>query len=180
MGEMTDEELFKRFRRGDLASFRELYTRYRQSLYLYLLRSSPVQEDAEDLYQEAWSRVMHAKAGFDGGSFKAWLFRIARNLQIDRFRRQRLYLVGESSETPEPADPGPQPDRITQADDCAERLKHELGRLPPEQRDVFLLKEESGLSLEQIAAMLELGRETIKSRLRYALKRLRQMLEDCL
>ncbi|MEN8179772.1 MAG: sigma-70 family RNA polymerase sigma factor [Pseudomonadota bacterium] len=177
---MTDEDLFQRFRKGDLAAFQDLYARYRKSLYLYLLRSSPTEAEADDLYQEAWSRVIHAKERFSGGSFKAWLFRIARNLQIDSFRRQRLQLVPDSAVPAELSDPGPTPDEISHADDCAERLKVGLQRLPQEQREAFLLKEESGLTLGQIAEMLDVGRETIKSRMRYALKRLRQMLEDCL
>lgn len=177
---MTDEDLFQRFRRGDLAAFQDLYSRYRKSLYLYLLRSSATEAEADDLYQEAWSRVIHAKERFNSGSFKAWLFRIARNLQIDSFRRQRLHLVSDPAEVDGIADPGRALDERSHADDCGERLKMELQQLPPDQREVFLLKEESGMTLEQIASMLGVGRETMKSRLRYSLKRLRQMLEDCL
>lgn len=177
---MTDEDLFQRFRGGDLAAFQDLYSRYRKSLYLYLLRSSSSEAEADDLYQEAWSRVINAKQYFTSGSFKAWVFRIARNLQIDNFRRQRLQLVPDPAEIEEISDPGKTPEERFHADDCAERLKVELQQLPHEQREVFLLKEESGLTLEQIAGMLGVGRETMKSRLRYALKRLRQLLEDCL
>ncbi len=177
---MTDEDLFQRFRRGDLAAFQDLYVRYRKSLYLYLLRSSATEAEADDLYQETWTRAINAKERFNSGSFKAWLFRIARNLQVDSFRRQRLHLVSDPVEVDGIADPGQTPDERSHTDDCAERLKMELQQLPQEQREVFLLKEESGLTLEQIAAMLGVGRETMKSRMRYALKRLRQILEDCL
>ena len=178
--EMTDEDLFQRFRKGDRVAFEDLYARYRKSLYLYLLRSSSTEAEADDLYQEAWSRVIHAQERFSSGSFKAWLFRIARNLQIDNYRRQRLHLVADAAELETLPDPQPAPDEISHSDDCGERLKQELQQLPPEQREAFLLKEESGLTLEQIAGMLGVGRETMKSRMRYALKRLRQMLEDCL
>lgn len=176
---LTDEELFRRYRKGDMEAFRDLYARYRRSLYLYLLRSVSNEAEADDLYQDAWYRVIHAKERFTDGSFRAWLFRIARNLRIDGFRRRHLRLVPEPSEPAEWPDPAAAPDELAHSDDCSERLKSGLRQLPQEQRDVFLLKEESGLTLEQIADMLALGRETIKSRLRYALKQLRKMLEDC-
>lgn len=175
---MTDEELFRQYRKGNALAFEDLYGRYRQSLYLYLLRSVPSQAEAEELYQETWSRVIHAKERFTEGSFRAWLFHIARNLRIDSFRRQRLQLVSDPPGEELP-NPGRSSEEQADAEDCGDRLKLELQRLPEEQREVFLLKEESGLTLEQIGDMLGLGRETIKSRMRYALKRLRQMLEDC-
>ncbi|MDJ0807164.1 MAG: sigma-70 family RNA polymerase sigma factor [Gammaproteobacteria bacterium] len=179
MGELTDEELFRRFAGGDFEAFQDLYARYRKSLYLYLLRSSSSATEADDLYQEAWARVIQSKGRFTGGSFKAWVFRIARNLQIDSFRRQRITLIPEPDEPGHQPDPGPTPDDISHYDDCRERLKLGLQSLSQEQREAFLLKEESGLTLEQIAGMLGVGRETLKSRIRYALKRLRQLLEDC-
>ena len=108
------------------------------------------------------------------------MFQIARNLQIDSYRRRRLQLVTDAAVLDELPDPQPTLDEKSHSEDCAERLKTELQQLPQEQREVFLLKEESGLTLEQIAGMLGVGRETMKSRMRYALKRLRQMLEDCL
>jgi RNA polymerase sigma-70 factor (ECF subfamily) len=178
--EITDELLFSRFRRGDAKAFEQLYARYRKSLYLYLLRSSPGPSEADDLYQEAWSRVIASKERFNHGSFKAYLFRIARNLQIDCYRRASFRLVPDAGAVEALLDPAPEPDVQRHAQDCGERLLNELGELPAEQRDTFLLKEESGLTLEQIAELVNTGRETIKSRLRYALKRLRAVLEDCL
>jgi RNA polymerase sigma-70 factor (ECF subfamily) len=178
--EMSDEALFGAYSQGDAAAFDLLYRRYRQSLYLYLLRSVDSVADAEELYQDAWSRVISATKPFSEGSFKAYLFRIARNLQIDRFRRARLQLVNDDSALSSHSDPADTPEQVAQVSDCGERLKQELGELPPEQREAFLLKEEGGFTLEQIAALVSVGRETVKSRLRYALKQLRKLLEDCL
>lgn len=180
MEEMSDEALFGAFRRGNAAAFDVLYRRYRQSLYLFLLRSENSRADAEELYQDAWSRVISAARPFTEGSFKAYLFRVARNLQIDRFRRSHLQLVNDESVLHAQSDPQASPEQAAHDADCGERLKRELSDLPPEQREAFLLKEEGGFTLEQIAAMVSVGRETVKSRLRYALKQLRKLLEECL
>lgn len=176
----TDETLFSRYRRGDVAAFEQLYQRYRQTLYRYLVRTCSDTSEAEDIYHDVWSRVINAKSPFNDGSFKAYLFQIARNINIDRSRRNRLQLVTDDATL----DAQPSADKTAEErqhlEDCGERLLNELGQLPAEQRDAFLLKEESDLTLEQIARMVNVGRETIKSRLRYALQRLREALEDCL
>jgi len=176
----TDEELYRRYRRGDSAAFEQLYSRYRQPLYLFLLRSTGNEGDAQDLFQDLWDRVIRAGGNFDGGSVRAWLFRIARNLRIDLYRRRRLRPVTPGLEPDWSPDHGPGPQQRSEADDCVELMKREIGRLPPDQRDSFLLKEESGLSLAIIAELSGVGRETVKSRLRYALQRLRAALEECL
>jgi RNA polymerase sigma factor (sigma-70 family) len=176
----SDEALYQGYRRGDAAAFDMLYQRYRQPLFLFLLRSCRTRADAEDLYQELWSRVIQAGEGFHQGSFRAWVFRIARNLQIDRYRRERVRPLADGDIPINLAAATPGPDQQTDAADCHERLLTAIGALPPEQREAFLLKEESGLELAEIATLAGVGRETIKSRLRYALKRLRASLEDCL
>jgi RNA polymerase sigma-70 factor, ECF subfamily len=177
---MSDETLFSRYRKGDATAFELLYRRYRQSLYLFLLRSCASPADADELYQDAWSRVIAATRPFAEGSFKAYLYQIARNLQIDRYRRDRLRAVGDEECLQQLADPALLPDERAHQLDCGERMKRELAKLPREQCEAFLLKEEGGFSLEQIAAMISVGRETVKSRLRYALKQLRKLLEECL
>ena len=178
--QQSDEALFRHFRRGDGRAFETLYERYRQSLYLFLLRSCAERADADELYQDTWSRIITAAKPFQQGSFKAYIFRIARNLLIDRHRRQHLRLVNDDETVAEVSDPGKSPDEQAQEQDCSDLLKRHLMDLPHEQREVFLLKEEAGLSLVQIASMIDAGRETVKSRLRYALKQLRNLLEECL
>lgn len=176
----TDEVLFSRYRRGDARAFERLYQRYRKTLYRFLLHGSSDASEAEDIYQEVWSRVIHASSPFTDGSFRAYLFQIARNIRIDRIRRNRLHLVRDEDMLAAQPSADPPVEEQRHLRDCGERLLREIGELPDEQRDAFLLKEESGLSLEQIARLANVGRETIKSRLRYALKRLRTALEDCL
>jgi len=177
---LSDELLFDQFTKGDMTAFEHLYSRYRQSLYTFLLRSCSDHAEADDIYQDAWSRVIYATVPFTSGSFRAYIFKIARNLQIDSHRRSQIHLVDEHELLEDMADDKPNMARKLDGEDCGELLVSEVALLPGEQRDAFLLKEESGLTLEQIANMLEVGRETIKSRLRYAMKRLRAALEECL
>jgi RNA polymerase sigma-70 factor (ECF subfamily) len=177
---ITDEMLFSRYRRGDARAFERLYQRYRKTLFRYLVRSSSDASEAEDIYHDVWSRVIHASNPFTEGSFRAYLFQIARNVRIDRIRRQRMHLVTDEETLMAQPSAEPSVEERRHQQDCGERLLREVGQLPDEQRDAFLLKEDSGLTLEQIARLANVGRETIKSRLRYALKRLRAALEDCL
>jgi RNA polymerase sigma-70 factor (ECF subfamily) len=174
----SDEDLYRQFLRGNAGAFERLYSRYREPLYRFLLRTAP--SDAEDLCQETWTRVIHARERFQDGSFRAWLYRIARNLHIDLVRRRTLRPVADGVELEARPDPAPAPESQVDAADCGRRLLTAIGTLPPEQREAFLLQEEAGLTLEQIGTLLSLKRETIKSRLRYALQRLRAALEDCL
>lgn len=178
--DVSDEVLLRRYRQGNGGAFEQLYQRHRAPLYRYLLRSCSGEAEAQDLFQEVWSRVIGSDGSFHGDSFLPYLYRIARNLRIDLARRQHLRLVGDDGVVDELASDEADAVRQLHMEDCGRRLRGELGELPEEQREAFLLKEESGLSLEQIAELVATGRETIKSRLRYALKRLRQALEDCL
>jgi RNA polymerase sigma-70 factor (ECF subfamily) len=180
ISEPSDETLFRLFRHGDQRAFERLYQRYRQTLYLYLLRSLKGQGDADEVYQDVWSRIISASHPFDGRSFKAYAFRIARNLMIDRHRRQPVRLVSDDGVLSELVQPGKSLEEQLQERDCGDRLKQHLADLPEAQREVFLLKEEAGLNLVQIASMVDAGRETVKSRLRYAIKQLRKLLEECL
>jgi RNA polymerase sigma factor (sigma-70 family) len=176
----SDEALYQRFRKGDAQAFDELYARYRQPLFRFLLSSCHSTADAEDLFQDLWSRIIHAQSGFKEGSFKAWVFRIARNLQIDAFRKSAIRPVTAAIDIDAIGAAQATLETRAHADDCARRMFSAIGQLPPEQREAFLLKEETGMALNDIAQMLSIGRETLKSRLRYALRRLRERLEDCL
>jgi RNA polymerase sigma-70 factor (ECF subfamily) len=112
-------------------------------------------------------------------SYKTWLYRLAHNRLVDHYRRARMTWVADD-DLEAMKDPAPDQDQVANAADCVQRLRAALGRLPAAQREAFVLREETGLSLEEIGACAGVGRETIKSRLRYALKTLRAAVEDCL
>ncbi len=176
---LTDEALFAAYRDGDMAAFDALYARYRQPVFLFLLRRGHIRAAAEDLFHDCWMRVVDDRGRFDGNHFRGWIYQIARNLSIDQMRKSQLR--DASAADPEAALVNPvSTQRQQEAEDCIQLIKQSIGALPMEQRDVFLLQQEAELSLQQIAELMAVGRETIKSRLRYAMKQLKQLMAECL
>ena len=174
MNEDSDETLMLAYAQGDAAAFESLYGRYRQSLYGYFLRHVSDEPTANDLYQGCWEKVIRARRRYrPTGPFRAWLFRIAHNHAMDDFRRNTpltgLDDANTASTQPDPADHAVTAER-------AARLADAVSGLPPDQRDAMLLKLEGGLDLETIARITGVGRETAKSRLRYATARLKKAL----
>jgi RNA polymerase sigma-70 factor (ECF subfamily) len=175
----SDETLLANWQAGKVSAFEALYARYRQSLFLFLLRRGHDRAAAEDVFHDCWLKVIHAPEAFTGDNFRAWIFTVARNLSIDRFRQHQRHAEDMAPEQLEQAvDSAAQ--RRAEGIDCIELMKQGIAALPMDQRDAFLLREEAGLGLEQLAELMQAGRETIKSRLRYATQRLRALLEDCL
>ena len=177
--EPTDESLYAAYRRGDMAAFDCLYARYRQPLYLFLLRRGHTEAISEDVFHDGWLRVIDSTSSFDGVNFRAWIYAVTRNLSTDHFRKQKNHAEqGYDDEAGLRSHCSTQ--AVQEAVDCVALIKASLGLLAVEQRDVFLLKEEAGLSLQQIADVMAVGRETIKSRLRYAMNQLKQLMAECL
>jgi RNA polymerase sigma-70 factor (ECF subfamily) len=169
-----DAALMLRYRDGDAAAFEMLYRRHNDSLYRYLLRLCMNQATAEDLFQEAWGKIIRARENYrPTAKFSTYLFRVAHNCFIDHVRRnRRLVDAGESQ--PEPGtDPGDEPEQLTEKLLARRRMEAALLSLPDEQRDAFLLYEEAGLSIDDIALVSGVNRETAKSRLRYAVSKLK-------
>lgn len=181
-----DEALMCAWQAGDGGAFEELYARYRGRLYRYLLRQCPAAV-AEELSQECWMRVIRARAGYEvTARFPTWLFRIAHNLLVDHFRRAdhaalAAFDDAESLQAVLEAAPGPafrEPDAQLQRERLAQRLVAAIETLPAPQREAFLLHQEAEMTVDEIAATTGVGRETAKSRLRYALARLRSTLRE--
>lgn len=177
----TDEDLMLAFQAGDAGAFDTLYGRYRGRLFRFLAREAGSREAGEEIYQEAWLRVIRARADYRvEARFGTWLFRIAHHCLIDHLRRQgRLWQHEEArAELPDDAAcPLPTPEAAWERQASAQALARCLEALPLAQREVFLLREEAGMALAEIAAIAGCGLEAAKSRLRYALARLRQCLE---
>lgn len=159
---------------GDAAAFETLYRRHKDALYRYLLRGTASPDLAAELFQDVWKNLIQARMRYrPDAPFGAWLFRMAHNRLMDHFRAQR-----PTSEVPEdlPAPESERPDEMTSRRFEAARLLRALALLPAEQREVIVLREERELTLEQIAEIQGVGRETVKSRLRYALAKLREIV----
>ncbi len=188
--EPADEELLRRFKGGDCQAFELLLGRYETPIYNFLLRSVRDRDVAADLTQEVFLRVVRRAEQFQGNSkFSTWLYTIARNLSIDHgrkmvFRRHRSLDAPVGSETGSAplvdrlAGTEPGSDRKT----IAQRLQVDIARaveaLPPDQREVFLLRQVQGMPFKAIAEVVGAPENTVKSRMRYALERLQEALGD--
>ena len=161
---------------GDAAAFETLYRRHKDALYRYLLRGTSSPDAAADLFQDVWRNLIQARARYrPDAPFGAWLYKLAHNRMMDHFRMQRPTTeVSEDLEAPR----SERPDETVARRSEALRLLDALAALPAEQREVIVLREERDLTLEQIAEVQGVGRETVKSRLRYALAKLREVLDD--
>lgn len=166
----------QRYARGDAGAFTMLYERHKGALYRYVLRGVGERPLADELYQDIWLRLIQGRGRYrPTARFSAWLFTLAHNRIVDHYRRAPP--VGE--QMPEIAAPShEQPPARAQQAHRAARLKAAIAALPFAQREAFLLKEERALSLDEIAAITAVPRETVKSRLRYAVAKLREVLHD--
>ena len=177
-----DAQLMLAYARGEMRSFETLYSRHRAALYRYLVRQARDTEIANDLFQEVWSRVIVNRARYEPrAKFRTFLFTLAHNCFIDHCRRQKSRPQGLGIEDADAADmltadDASRPDFELERNESSRRYRAALATLPPEQRDVYLLHEESDLSLEEIAHVTGVGAETAKSRLRYAVGKLKAAL----
>ncbi len=165
---------------GDADAFDVLYQRYKAPLYRFVLRQSSPQV-VDELFQDIWFKVINARQDYQvKASFKTWLYHLARNRLIDLYRRNNMRPVDNHASQLETiadaavAQPEKQLDSQTQYD----VLLAAIAELPPEQKEAFLLQQEAGLSVAQIADTCGTSFETVKSRLRYAVDKLRHRLND--
>ena len=134
---------------------------------------------AEDVFQEVWGKIIKSREKYrPTAKFTTFLYRVAHNCFIDHIRRNKRHANSVDIEPENHRDPGEQPEMLVEKGLARERLDSALLDLPDEQRDVFLLREEADLSLEQIAAITGTNRETAKSRLRYAVNKLRVAIDE--
>lgn len=177
----SDEALMLAYAGGSQQAFAQLYERHRGSLFRYLLRLVRQQAVAEDLFQETWNRLIQARDRYVPQSrFSAWLFQIAHRLALDWLRRDPQHRSESIEERVSefPAAGELAPDAVLLGDEGRARLMAAIAALPEDQRAALLLKAEGDLSLEDIARIQDTGRETVKSRLRYALAKLKEALRS--
>lgn len=184
--EPSDEALLRSYVAGDASAFERLFARHRRPLFTYLLHHTGDSATAEDLFQEAFLRLIRGCAGYrPTGTFRSWLFTIAHNVMTDDRRRSALrsppeeqrIVDDEPAQLPlEVAASGDDPLLRSSARDLREHIEAALLRLPEPQREVFLLRERAGLDLRSIAHATGANLATVKSRMRYALAGLRRLL----
>jgi len=182
----TDEALMLAFGAGDMAAFDALYQRHRRGLYAFIARLLIGQEVAvDDVFQDAWLAVARSRASYrPTAKFRTWLFQIARHRTIDLLRERRPLLASQLATAEDEADPfasiadprAPSPELELDRADKAAAIARALAALPAVQREAFLLREHGELGLEDIARVTGVNVETAKSRLRYAVAKLRAAL----
>lgn len=173
MRELTDEALMKNYAGGSMAAFECLYQRHRGPLYRYILRQVRDPTTANDLYQGTWEKIIRGRAGYAASApFKSWMYRIAHNHLVDHFRRLR-----PTSNLPAAVESdNPGPEEMLIGHQRLAGLAAAVSRLPAEQREALVLKLEAGLDLRTIADITGVNPETAKSRLRYAVAKVRHAL----
>lgn len=188
---VSDEELVRLFNDGDASAFEALARRYQRPLFNFILRSVRERDRAEELLQDVFLKVVQRSSEFQGNSkFSTWLYTIARNLCIDTsrkmvFRRHRSLDAPLSAADAEGATmldrvAGDEPaaDRAVIGQDLQERISAAIDELPEEQREVFLMREVSNMAFKDIADVVGVPENTVKSRMRYALERLQRALSE--
>ena len=164
--------------KGDEAAFAALYARHKGPLYRFVLRNLRDRGVAEELYQEIWMRVIEARGRYRvRAKFTTWLYTVAQNRLADHWRKRGLKLV-ELDGADAPAPVADEPAARAEGRQDLERFAAALAALPEAQRAAFLLHEEAGLGVAEIAAATGVGEQTAKSRLRYALAKLKEALAD--
>jgi RNA polymerase sigma-70 factor (ECF subfamily) len=175
--EAPDEQLMLAYREGDAGAFETLYKRHRGALYRFVLRAIRQKASAEELYQEVWIRVIEARGRYTPQArFTTWLYTIAHNLLVDHWRKKGLTLV--ALDTEDVALESANPARVAEGREGLARFMQALEGLPAAQREAFLLHQEAGLSAAEIAAATGAGEEAAKSRLRYAMAKLKAAVDD--
>ncbi len=181
-GGVDDSALMLRYRSGDARAFELLYARHKGPLYRYLQRLCRDSEVANDVFQEVWGKVIASRERYEPRArFNTFLFRIAHNCAVDHFRSRGKWIANQADvddlREVLPGSDAERPDAQVSQAQVQAAFKRALDTLPPEQRDVFVLYEEGGLSLEEIGSVTGVAMETAKSRLRYAVNKLRAALK---
>jgi len=174
---------------GRAAAFDTLYMRHKGGVYRYLLRHCGNAGTAEELFQDVWMNAIRARDRYaPTAKFTTWVYTLAHNRLVDYWRatgQAKLASIDDDNDDSTraavealPASRRDEPEARIATRQLREQLHAALATLPAVQRDAFLLQQEGGLSLAEIAEMTGVGMETVKSRLRYAVAKLRGELTE--
>ncbi|MBV1920306.1 MAG: sigma-70 family RNA polymerase sigma factor [Pseudomonadales bacterium] len=184
--QQPDEALMLLYGEGNTGAFELLYHRHKGGVYRYIKRHAGLQLDGDALVQEVWAKVIKASSTYRvSAKFTTWLYTIAHHCIVDAVRKHRHKFEPLSDENGEDTDvlvasnaQNDNPMNNVSAKQQVDRLLEVLSALPADQRDVFLLKHEAGFSVKEIAEVIGVGEETAKTRLRYAMQKIRTSMEN--
>jgi RNA polymerase sigma-70 factor (ECF subfamily) len=180
----SDEQLMLDYQAGDMNAFETLYRKHKGPLYRYFVRQLHQQQLAEDLYQDTWGKVITAAAQYQvTAKFTTWLYKIAHNLLIDHVRAvkplDKVAPLGED-ETMDSleADSQASPESQLQQQQQVDMMKQCIAKLPPVQKEAFLLNIEMGMTAAAISDIANVTLEATKSRIRYAYQSIKQCIAN--
>jgi len=185
---LSDENLMLSYRAGDLLAFKELYRRHSHGLYRFVAWRSPRTAWVDEIVQDAWASLHTARATYQPqAAFRTYLYQIARNRLIDIVRQREALLASDlshddgQSEFDSLADAGH--DAMSPEASLEQKQRHAIlhaaiRTLPAEQKEALVLQQFNGMSIEDIAVVTAASAETVKSRLRYAMQKLRAQLQN--
>lgn len=190
--ELDDLTLVRRSKEGDQRAFRILVERYQRKVFSVAFGMVKDHEEALDIAQEAFVKVHRYLQDFKGdSSFYTWLYRITRNLAVDRLRSRRSQEaafdervgrdeveLGEAGILSTRL--GTNPHKTALRRELAEKLEEALRQLPEKHREILLLREVEGMSYEDLARVLEIPKGTVMSRLFHARAKMQKLLEPYL
>lgn len=182
---LTDEQLMLRYRDGDAQAFDTLYQRYQRPLYSYFYRQCGNSAIAEELYQDIWMNLIRARERYEvTAKFKTYIYRLAHNRLIDHYRKNSRATAVSYEEQIDYDDAlidsynAVTPERKYSGEQMLQTLVELIESLPEEQKEAFILKEESGMSIDEIAEVTQVKAETAKSRVRYAFNKIRKGMDE--
>ena len=183
---LSDYELIKRFVNGSQPSIEELITRYKSKVYTYILLMVKNQQLAEDLFQETFIKVIQSLKMHkykDNGKFVSWVIRIAHNLVIDHFRKEKQ--INTCNNEDYEADlfnsrkfSAKNIEQLIVHDQIIKDVRKLIDELPDDQREVVMLRHYGQLSFKEIAEQTDVSINTALGRMRYALINMRKMIEE--
>ena len=183
---MSDEELLAAVRAGDTDSLGTLVLRWQEPLFRFVYRMLPRTEDARDICQETFLRVLKKANRFrDGSRFSTWMYQIALNLCRDKLRKRKRWrlVMSDGAQFDErvatgqvAGDSEDDPVRMIESRENSTAVLRALQEIPDEQREVLVLKEFEGLKFREIAELLDCPESTVKSRMYYGLNGMRAAL----
>jgi RNA polymerase sigma-70 factor (ECF subfamily) len=182
--QQTDQELLADYGHGKAEALEQLVNKYEPMLYGYIVNMTQSRNDADDIYQEVWIRVIRKIGSYRHRNFGGWLVRIARNIVIDRSRKRKpdLSLDQEdlSGRAPVQSLAGeiPEPPRQLEAGETGIEIAQAVRQLPPEQREVFIMRVQGDLPFKEIARIQKVSINTALARMQYALSKLRALLTE--
>lgn len=169
----TDNELMFRVRDGELSELGVLFERYHDRLYNFFVRHTSRRDASEDLVQDVFFRMLKYRHTYRGDApFTVWMYQLARNASADYFKRWKLEVPMEG-EIEERSGTDPLPSEASEKEEEQELLRQALSRLSDEKREVLIMSRFQGLKYEEIGKICDCPVGTIKARVHFALKDLR-------